>query len=218
MTSNVPETPCTKYDVEQMRLVGIITGVASPRAYAELPDASLGCYMKIGTDVGKHGGKVIAITRKGVRIRERYGRPSSGPVPVNLYVLKLQEEEPMSGVPGEDEGPPQLVDDRGAWLGGGQRGTRPGPGSPGGGTAGESRFVGPDGKEYVIKQTVVGGTPPPAQGQGDGQQQDARPVWQRRVDAPAPPPPPSAPSPPPPPPPSGIFPGGAQDYGSPTPD
>ena len=57
-------------DVSELRLVGLVTGVASPVAVIETRDG-LGYFVRRGSEIGAHGGRVVDIRDGRVLVRER---------------------------------------------------------------------------------------------------------------------------------------------------
>ncbi|HBU47537.1 MAG TPA: hypothetical protein DEB46_04430 [Myxococcales bacterium] len=57
-------------DVSELRLVGLVTGVASPVAVIETRDG-LGYFVRRGSEIGAHGGRVVDIREGRVLVRER---------------------------------------------------------------------------------------------------------------------------------------------------
>ncbi len=71
LTDNRDKTGCPLcLDVSELRLVGLVTGVASPVAVIETRDG-LGYFVRRGSEIGAHGGRVVDIREGRVLVRER---------------------------------------------------------------------------------------------------------------------------------------------------
>ncbi len=72
-----PLTPLQRYELGQLKLVGVVVGVDPPRAMVE-DSSGMGYLITIGTPVGRNGGVVKAIEAGRVVVEERlfdfYGR------------------------------------------------------------------------------------------------------------------------------------------------
>lgn len=66
---SAPLTPLQRYEIGQLKLVGVIRDVKPPRALVE-DSAGLGFIVKPGTPIGPHGGVVAAIGRREVVVEE----------------------------------------------------------------------------------------------------------------------------------------------------
>jgi len=64
-------TPLQRLSLDQLRLVGVVSGVATPKAMVEGPDGR-GHTLKVGTLVGRNFGVVKRISSDRVVIEERY--------------------------------------------------------------------------------------------------------------------------------------------------
>ena len=61
----------TRYEIDQLKLTSIITGIPNPRAQVELPDGK-GVTIRVGTRVGKNYGRVVSIRGDEVVVAEEY--------------------------------------------------------------------------------------------------------------------------------------------------
>jgi len=84
-------TPLQRYDLDQLRIIGIIWGISSPRAMVTSPDGK-GYVVQKGTLIGKNWGKVSRITQDEVIISEEY-RDFEGKLIVTEVPLKLPKDE-----------------------------------------------------------------------------------------------------------------------------
>lgn len=64
-------TPLQKYDIGQLRLIGVIIGKGDPRAMVVAPDGK-SYILRKGIKVGKNDGTVIGVTQDAVVVEERY--------------------------------------------------------------------------------------------------------------------------------------------------
>ncbi len=89
--------PLCKWELEQLRLVAVISGVSNPLAMVEDPQGR-GYIVRRGTFVGKRNGKVTQIRSGEIVVTEIYkdqmGKPHVNPVPIKL---------PDDQKPGEQE-------------------------------------------------------------------------------------------------------------------
>ncbi|MFH1808628.1 MAG: pilus assembly protein PilP [Pseudomonadota bacterium] len=84
-------TELQQYDLDQLRLVAVIVGTATPKAMVEDPTGK-GHVVKTGTLVGKHWGQVKHIRRGEIIIQEEF-RDFTGRRVTHLVPMKLPEEE-----------------------------------------------------------------------------------------------------------------------------
>ncbi len=86
-----PLTELETFDIEQLRLTSIISGVEQPMAMVEDPSGK-GHTLIIGTPIGKNGGRVSRIKRDEVIVEEEY-IDSEGKRIVSKVVLRIPEEK-----------------------------------------------------------------------------------------------------------------------------
>lgn len=91
LVETAPLTPLQKYDLGQLRLIGVIIGMGSPRAMVVAPDGK-SYVLKPGTKVGKNGGKVVRITQRTVVVEERY-QDYLGQVKTSVQKIQLPKQE-----------------------------------------------------------------------------------------------------------------------------
>ena len=63
--------PLQKYELSSLSLKGIVWGISSPTALIEAPDGK-GYNVKVGTPIGKNGGKVLSILTDKVIVLEKF--------------------------------------------------------------------------------------------------------------------------------------------------
>ena len=83
-----PTTLLEQYELEQLKLIAIITGLTTPRAMVEVPPDGKGYIVKPGTPIGKHGGRVAAIKRGSIIVEEEY-IGTNGEHHVNKTIIEL---------------------------------------------------------------------------------------------------------------------------------
>ncbi|MBW1808856.1 MAG: pilus assembly protein PilP [Deltaproteobacteria bacterium] len=77
----------TKYEIDQLKLTAVISGISKPRAQVELPSGK-GIVVKVGTRIGKNFGRVVRIKNNEVIVAEDY-RDWSGRKVTNYIHMKL---------------------------------------------------------------------------------------------------------------------------------
>ncbi len=82
-----------KYDVKQLKVVAIIWGIDNPTAMVEDPERK-GYVLKKGSLVGKRNGRVVAILKDRIVIRENY-RDAFGERKSTEVFLELPKEEDL---------------------------------------------------------------------------------------------------------------------------
>jgi len=88
---DVPITPLQRFDVNQFRLNGVILGLKAPSAMVNSPDGK-SYILKVGTKIGKNGGKVVKITNEGVSVEEIL-TDFSGETRVNMVLIALPKRK-----------------------------------------------------------------------------------------------------------------------------
>lgn len=83
-------TPLQMFDLDQLNLVAVVTGIATPKALVEDP-TGLGHVVKIGTLLGKHWGQVKHIRQNEIIVQEEF-RDFTGRRVTHLVPMKLPEE------------------------------------------------------------------------------------------------------------------------------
>ncbi len=79
----------TKYEIDQLNLTAIVSGISSPRAQVELPDGK-GVIIKVGMRVGKNFGRVVRIKHDEVIVSEDYRDPVGRKV-TNYIHMKIKK-------------------------------------------------------------------------------------------------------------------------------
>jgi len=86
----VPLTPLQKYDLGQLRLIGVIIGKGDPRAMVIAPDGK-SFILSAGTKIGKNNGSVVKITTESVQVKEKYF-DFAGEVKTSIQEIKLPKQ------------------------------------------------------------------------------------------------------------------------------
>ncbi len=81
-TSNCNQALC-RWDLDQLKLVGIVSGMANPVAMVEDPQG-IGHFVRRNSFVGKRGGRVPQIKRDEVVVPEIFKGPEGHPHPNNI--------------------------------------------------------------------------------------------------------------------------------------
>ncbi|MEW5849625.1 MAG: pilus assembly protein PilP [Myxococcota bacterium] len=76
-----------RYDLDELKLVGIVVGVAVPRAMVEDPHG-VGHMVTIGTALGRDGARVSAIRKDEIVVERKVLRPLQKPL-VEMLPLRL---------------------------------------------------------------------------------------------------------------------------------
>jgi type IV pilus assembly protein PilP len=86
-----PLTPLEKFDLGQLRLIGVILGKGEPRAMVVAPDGK-SYILKKGIKAGKNDGRVIEIKADAVLVEERY-YDFSGEIRKSIESIQLPKRE-----------------------------------------------------------------------------------------------------------------------------
>ena len=89
--ANKNQSELQRFDIDQLKLVGVIVGTATPTAMVEDP-AGQGHVVRVGTLMGKHWGQVKHIRRGEIIIQEEF-RDFTGRRVSHLVPLRIPEEE-----------------------------------------------------------------------------------------------------------------------------
>lgn len=69
--TDTPLTPLQKYDLSQLRVIGVIIGKGDPKAMVVAP-SNKSFVLKKGTKIGKNNGTVISISTDVILVEEQY--------------------------------------------------------------------------------------------------------------------------------------------------
>lgn len=84
--------PTEEFDLGQYRLTALVTGTSQPKAMVEDPKG-VGHTLRIGSHLGKNGGRVTRISGQGIIVVEEYKDPATGKrirVPITVPMRKEQ--------------------------------------------------------------------------------------------------------------------------------
>ncbi len=84
-------TPLQKYELDRLKIVGIITGISSPRAMVEDPDGQ-SYIIRQGALIGKNYGKVKLIRSSEVVVHEEY-RDFTGKKVITSFFMKMNKDD-----------------------------------------------------------------------------------------------------------------------------
>ena len=80
-----------RFELGQFTLTGIVTGTAQPKAMMEDPDGT-GHVLRIGSRLGKRGGRVARITREGIVVVEEFRAPTGERIRVPIKIKLPQSD------------------------------------------------------------------------------------------------------------------------------
>ena len=81
-----------RFELDQYRLVALISGTSQPRAMVEDPNNE-GHIIRIGSRLGKNGGRITRISNNTIVVVEEFRAPTGERVRVPITVKLPQEEE-----------------------------------------------------------------------------------------------------------------------------
>jgi len=84
------ENPLQRYELSQLRLIGIVSNIPVPRAMFEDPSGK-GWIVKVGANIGKHFGKVKSILPDTVVVVEEY-HDRFGKLTINEVKINIEEQ------------------------------------------------------------------------------------------------------------------------------
>jgi type IV pilus assembly protein PilP len=85
-------TELEKFEIDQLKLVGVVTGTSTPSAMVEDPEGE-GHTIVIGTPIGRHGGRVSKIKRDEVIVMEEFRDPATNKKVASPVTMRLPSEE-----------------------------------------------------------------------------------------------------------------------------
>jgi len=89
--SAIATSPLERFELDQLKLTGIVWGIASPRALIQAPDGQSYIVRK-DMRIGTHRGRVSRITRRELFIEEEYRDPT-GKLVVRESMLEIRPPE-----------------------------------------------------------------------------------------------------------------------------
>ncbi|MFC1610149.1 pilus assembly protein PilP [Myxococcota bacterium] len=79
------------FELDQYRLTGLVTGTAQPKAMVEDPDGK-GHVLRIGSRLGKNGGRITRIAVDGIVVTEEFRAPTGERIRVPIEIKLPQPE------------------------------------------------------------------------------------------------------------------------------
>ncbi|GEM_PF-321502 len=92
--------PLCKWDIEQLRLVAVVSGVSNPMAMVETPDGR-GYSVHRGTFIGKRNGKITQIRPGEIVVTEIYKDNSGVPQPNDISIYLPKSANDTADISGE---------------------------------------------------------------------------------------------------------------------
>jgi type IV pilus assembly protein PilP len=83
-----------EFELDQYRLTALITGTAQPKAMVEDPQGK-GHTLRIGSRLGRNGGRVTRITSLGITVTEEIRTPTGERVRVPIQILLPRPEQDL---------------------------------------------------------------------------------------------------------------------------
>ncbi len=90
-----PETT-EKYELDQYRLTGLVTGTSQPQAMVEDPDG-MGYVLRVGARLGKNGGRITRIATDQIVVTEEFRAPTGERIRVPITVRLPRSETELVG-------------------------------------------------------------------------------------------------------------------------
>lgn len=85
-------TPLERFELDSLRVVATITGVANPMAMIEIPEGNRGFIARRGTLIGRNSGRITRIYPDGIVVSEVY-RDVTGRRIVNRVTLRIKRKD-----------------------------------------------------------------------------------------------------------------------------
>jgi type IV pilus assembly protein PilP len=93
--SSQPKGATEQFEINQYRLVGLITGTSQPKAMVEDPEG-VGHLLQVGSKLGRNGGRVKRITAKSIVVVEEFVDPQGKKTTVPMTIKLPDEAEGMA--------------------------------------------------------------------------------------------------------------------------
>ena len=88
--NSIPLTPLQKFDLDQLRVIGVIIGKGEPRTMVIAPD-NKSFVLKKGIKVGRNNGSVVDITTDAIIVEEQY-LDFTGEIKSTMQEIKLPKQ------------------------------------------------------------------------------------------------------------------------------
>ena len=97
-TKNDEVSPTEEYELDQYQLTGLLSGTSQPRALVSDPQGR-GHVIKIGTRLGRNGGRVTRISNNTVEVIEEFRAPTGERIRVPITIELPREEITLKARP-----------------------------------------------------------------------------------------------------------------------
>ncbi len=97
-TKNKEFSPTEEYELDQYKLTGLLSGTSQPRALVSDPKGA-GHVIKIGTRLGRNGGRVTRISNNTVEVIEEFRAPTGERIRVPITIELPREEITLKARP-----------------------------------------------------------------------------------------------------------------------
>lgn len=91
-------SPTEEYELDQYKLTGLLSGTSQPRALVSDPKGA-GHVIKIGTRLGRNGGRVTRISNNTVEVIEEFRAPTGERIRVPITIELPREEITLKARP-----------------------------------------------------------------------------------------------------------------------
>jgi len=95
---NKETSPTEEYELDQYQLTGLLSGTSQPRALVSDPKG-VGHVIKIGTRLGRNGGRVTRISNNTVEVIEEFRAPTGERIRVPITIELPREEITLKARP-----------------------------------------------------------------------------------------------------------------------
>ena len=95
---NTEISPTEEYELDQYQLTGLLSGTSQPRALVSDPKGA-GHVIKIGTRLGRNGGRVTRISNNTVEVIEEFRAPTGERIRVPITIELPREEITLKARP-----------------------------------------------------------------------------------------------------------------------
>ena len=92
------KSPTEEYELDQYQLTGLLSGTSQPRALVSDPKG-VGHVIKIGTRLGRNGGRVTRISNNTVEVIEEFRAPTGERIRVPITIELPREEITLKARP-----------------------------------------------------------------------------------------------------------------------
>lgn len=96
--SGATKAPTEEYELNQYKLTGLLSGNSQPRALVEDPKGA-GHVVKIGTPLGRNGGRVTRISNNTVEVVEEFRAPTGERIRVPITIELPRDEITLKARP-----------------------------------------------------------------------------------------------------------------------